>query len=113
MATQLVAFFAMGLYRGLWRAFVAADIVIIVEGVVIGMLATHVFLFVYYGYAPISWMVVVIQAVIVTAGVIASRLISRQFPPALRSRLSPALRRSAAAPRPPPTPQTRTSAAAP
>ena len=48
---------------------------------VIGMLATQAFVFVYYGYAPISWMVVVIQAVIVTAGVIASRLISRRFPP--------------------------------
>jgi UDP-GlcNAc:undecaprenyl-phosphate GlcNAc-1-phosphate transferase len=81
IAMQLVAFFTMGLYRGLWRAIVAADIVIVLEGVVIGMLATQAFLFVYHGYAPIAWMVAVIQAVIVTAGVISSRLISRQFPP--------------------------------
>ncbi len=81
IAMQLVAFFTMGLYRGLWRPIVAADIVIVLQGVVLGMLATQAFVFVYYGYAPISWMVVVIQAVIVTAGFITSRLISRQFPP--------------------------------
>jgi UDP-GlcNAc:undecaprenyl-phosphate GlcNAc-1-phosphate transferase len=82
IAMQLLSFFAMGLYRGLWRAIVAADIVIVLKGVVLGMLATQAFLFVYYGYAPISWMVVVIQAVIVTAGFITSRLLSRAFPPA-------------------------------
>ena len=50
IAMQLVAFFTMGLYRGLWRAIVAADIIIVLEGVVLGMLATQAFVFVYYGY---------------------------------------------------------------
>ena len=31
IAMQLVAFFTMGLYRGLWRAFVAADIVTVLK----------------------------------------------------------------------------------
>lgn len=82
MATQLVAFFAMGLYRGLWRAFVSFDVEIIIKGIVIGTLVTHVFLFAYYGYFAVSWQVVVLQAVIVTTGIVASRLVSRLFPPA-------------------------------
>ena len=82
MAMQLVAFFAMGLYRGLWRAFAAADTLIVLNGVIAGMLAAQLFLFVYYGYAAMSWLVVLIQATIVTAVIIVSRLISRRFPPA-------------------------------
>jgi len=83
MATQLVAFFAMGLYRGLWRRFVSADVAIVVKGVIIGTLFAQVFLLAYYGYPAVSWMVVAIQAAILTTGVVTSRLISRLFPPAL------------------------------
>jgi UDP-GlcNAc:undecaprenyl-phosphate GlcNAc-1-phosphate transferase len=82
MATQLVAFFAMGLYRGLWRVFVSADVAIVVKGVILGTLIAQVFLFAYYGYPAVSWMVVATQAAILTTGVVASRLISRLFPPA-------------------------------
>jgi UDP-GlcNAc:undecaprenyl-phosphate GlcNAc-1-phosphate transferase len=82
MATQLLGFFAMGLYRGLWRAFAVADVVTIVEGIIIGTLAAQLFLFVYYGYAAIPWMVVLLQAPIVTVAIVASRLLSRRFPPA-------------------------------
>ena len=82
MATQLLGFFAMGLYRGLWRAFAVADVLTIVKGIIIGTLAAQFFLFVYYSYAAIPWMVVLLQAPIVTAAIVASRLLSRRFPPA-------------------------------
>ena len=82
MASQLMAFFAMGLYRGLWRAFVAADAGKVVAGVAIGSAVMQLLLFVYYSVAPVSWTVILLQALMVTVLVIASRLISRQFPPA-------------------------------
>ena len=81
MATQLIAFFALGMYRGLWRAFVAADTMRIVEAIAIGTLLAQVILFVYYGTFPISWLVVTIQAMMLAAAVVASRLIGRAFPP--------------------------------
>jgi UDP-GlcNAc:undecaprenyl-phosphate GlcNAc-1-phosphate transferase len=81
VASQLIAFFAMGLYKGLWRAFVAGDAVQVIKGIAIGTLAAQLFLFAYYGRFAMSWAVVLIQAAILAAGVIASRLISRQFPP--------------------------------
>ncbi|HEX7282742.1 MAG TPA: MraY family glycosyltransferase [Vicinamibacterales bacterium] len=81
MATQLIGFFALGMYRGLWRAFVAADTMRIVEAIAIGTLMAQVILFVYYGTFPISWLVVAIQAVMLVAAVVASRLIGRAFPP--------------------------------
>ena len=82
IAIQLVAFFAMGLYRGLWRTFAAFDVEIVIKGIVIGMLVTHVFLFAYYGYFAVSLEVILLQGAIVTTGIVASRLISRFFPPA-------------------------------
>ena len=81
MATQLIAFFALGMYRGLWRAFVAADTLRIVEAIVIGTLMAQVILFLYYGTFPISWLVVAIQAMMLAAAVVASRMIGRAFPP--------------------------------
>jgi UDP-GlcNAc:undecaprenyl-phosphate GlcNAc-1-phosphate transferase len=81
MATQLVAFFAVGMYRGLWRPFVAADLIRVVEAIAIGTLMAQVILFVYYGTFPISWLVVAIQAIILASAFVASRLISRRFPP--------------------------------
>ena len=81
MATQLVALFARGLYKGLWRPFVRKDIAKVVEAIALGIFVTHVFLFAYYGGAAVSWKVVLIQAAIVIATVIASRLVSNRFPP--------------------------------
>ena len=81
MATQLIAFFVRGLYRGLWRPFVRRDIAKVVEAVGLGIFITHAFLIAYYERAAVSWQVVVIQAIIVSSGVIASRLASNRFPP--------------------------------
>lgn len=82
VAAQLIAFFARGLYKGLWRAFVAADALRVVEGIAIGTLAAQAILFIYYATFPISWLVVAVQAVILAASLVASRLIGRLFPPA-------------------------------
>jgi UDP-GlcNAc:undecaprenyl-phosphate/decaprenyl-phosphate GlcNAc-1-phosphate transferase len=82
IATQLVAFFVVGMYRGLWRPFVAADTMRVVEAIAIGTLAAQLILFVYYGRFPISWLVVVVQSIILAAGVVGSRLAGRRFPPA-------------------------------
>jgi UDP-GlcNAc:undecaprenyl-phosphate GlcNAc-1-phosphate transferase len=81
LAAQLVAFFAMSLYRGLWRPFALADGAAVVKAVVIGSLSTQLFLFGYYGFPPISWSVLALQAAIVIATIIASRVIGRLFPP--------------------------------
>jgi UDP-GlcNAc:undecaprenyl-phosphate GlcNAc-1-phosphate transferase len=81
MATQLIAFFAMGLYRGLWRAFEFTDVVAVLKGIVIGTAIAQIFLFGYYGLFPIVPMVIAIQAGLLTAGVIATRLAGRMFPP--------------------------------
>jgi UDP-GlcNAc:undecaprenyl-phosphate GlcNAc-1-phosphate transferase len=82
MAAQLVAFFAMGLYKGLWRPFLSRDAVAIVAGVLIGAAVAQTVVFAYYGSIAVSWMVVFLQAAIVTASVVATRLVSRLFPPA-------------------------------
>ena len=81
MAAQLMALFARGLYRGLWRPFVKRDIAKVVEGVALGIFLTHAFLLASYGRAAVSWVVVVLQAAIVISGVIMSRMISNRFPP--------------------------------
>ena len=81
MATQLIAFFARGLYRGLWRPFVRRDIAKVVEAVALGVFVTQAFLFAYYERAAVAWQVVLIQALIVSSGVILSRLASNRFPP--------------------------------
>lgn len=81
MAAQLMALFARGLYRGLWRSFVTRDIAKVVEGVALGIFLTQAFLLASYGRAVVSWPVVVIQAAIVISAVIASRLVSNRFPP--------------------------------
>ena len=41
----------------------------------------QIFLMAYYGYSAVSWNVVLLQALMVAAGVIGSRLIGRMVPP--------------------------------
>jgi UDP-GlcNAc:undecaprenyl-phosphate GlcNAc-1-phosphate transferase len=79
--TQLVSFFARGLYRGIWQPFVRRDVNKVLEAVLAGAAIAQVFLVAYYGAVAVSWKVVVLQAVLLAAGVIVSRLIGRMFPP--------------------------------
>jgi UDP-GlcNAc:undecaprenyl-phosphate GlcNAc-1-phosphate transferase len=79
--TQLTAFFGRGMYRGIWRAFERRDVNKVLEAVLAGTLIAQVFLTAYYGYLAVSWKVSLLQAVMLSAAVILSRLIGRTFPP--------------------------------
>ena len=81
VSTQLVAFFARGLYRGIWQPFKRADLHKVLEGALAGTVIAQMFLVAYYGYFAVSWKVVLVEAVMVAIGVIASRLLGRMFPP--------------------------------
>ncbi len=81
IAIQLIAFFGRGLYRGIWRPFVRNDIHKVLESVLAGTVIAQVVLVAYYGYFAVSWKVVLLQAVMIAAAVIVSRLIGRMFPP--------------------------------
>ncbi|HJU41687.1 MAG TPA: MraY family glycosyltransferase [Vicinamibacterales bacterium] len=81
VSTQLVAFFGRGLYRGIWEPFSRRDIHKVLEGVLAGTAIAHIFLFAYYGSFAVSWKVVLLQSLMLAAGVILSRLIGRIFPP--------------------------------
>lgn len=81
VTTQLIAFFARGLYRGIWQPFAPADVNKVLEGVLAGTVIAQIFLAAYYGYLAVSWKVVLLQALMVAAGVIGSRLIGRMVPP--------------------------------
>jgi UDP-GlcNAc:undecaprenyl-phosphate GlcNAc-1-phosphate transferase len=78
---QLLAFFARGLYRGVWQPFVRGDVNKVLEAILGGTIVSQVFLVAYYGYFAVSWKVVLLYAVTLVAGVIVSRLIARTFPP--------------------------------
>jgi UDP-GlcNAc:undecaprenyl-phosphate GlcNAc-1-phosphate transferase len=81
VTTQLVAFFGRGLYRGIWQPFARRDVNKVLEGVLAGTAIAQVFLLAYYGYLAVSWKVTLLQAVMLAASVIVTRLIGRTFPP--------------------------------
>jgi len=81
VTTQLIAFFGRGLYRGVWQPFARPDVNKVLEGVLAGTAIAQIFLVAYYGYFAVSWKVVLLQALLITIGVISSRLIGRMFPP--------------------------------
>jgi UDP-GlcNAc:undecaprenyl-phosphate GlcNAc-1-phosphate transferase len=78
---QLLAFVGRGWYRGIWQPFARPDVNKILEGVLAGTLIAQVFLTAFYGYMAVSWKVVLLQAVMLSAAVILSRMIGRLFPP--------------------------------
>jgi UDP-GlcNAc:undecaprenyl-phosphate GlcNAc-1-phosphate transferase len=81
MITQLVAFFARGLYRGIWQPFERRDVNKVLEAVLAGTAIAQIFLTAYYGYIAVSWKVTLLQAVLLAAAIIFTRLIGRMFPP--------------------------------
>jgi UDP-GlcNAc:undecaprenyl-phosphate GlcNAc-1-phosphate transferase len=81
VTTQLVAFFGRGLYRGIWQPFVRRDVNKVLEGVLAGTAIAQIFLIAYYGGFAVSWKVILLQALLLSAAVIVSRLIGRLFPP--------------------------------
>jgi FlaA1/EpsC-like NDP-sugar epimerase len=81
VSTQLVACFGRGLYRGIWQPFARRDVHKVLEGVLAGAVIAQIFLVAYYGHFAVSWKVILLQNVMLAAGVIGSRLIGRIFPP--------------------------------
>jgi UDP-GlcNAc:undecaprenyl-phosphate/decaprenyl-phosphate GlcNAc-1-phosphate transferase len=81
VVTQLVALFGRGLYRGIWQPFMRPDLNKVLEGILGGTVIAQIFLVAYYSGFAVSWKVVLLQAFLVTTGIILSRLIGRMFPP--------------------------------
>jgi UDP-GlcNAc:undecaprenyl-phosphate/decaprenyl-phosphate GlcNAc-1-phosphate transferase len=73
LATQLVAFFIVGVYRGVWRHFGLMDGVTIVKGVVLGTATTQLIVLYAYQYANYSRTVFLIYAVLLGVLVTVSR----------------------------------------
>lgn len=81
VTAQLLSFFARGLYRGIWEPFARRDVNKVLESVLAGTALAQIFLLAYYSAFAVSWKVILLQAILVSAGVIVSRLIGRMFPP--------------------------------
>lgn len=64
LATQLLAFFAVGVYRGVWHLFGLMDGVAIAKGVLLGTAAAQLVILYLYDYARYSRSVFVIYAVL-------------------------------------------------
>lgn len=73
LAVQLVSFFAVGVYRGVWHHFALMDSVTIAKGVLLGTVATQALIAYLYVYAQYSRSVVLIYAVLVGVLVVLSR----------------------------------------
>jgi UDP-GlcNAc:undecaprenyl-phosphate GlcNAc-1-phosphate transferase len=73
LGVQLVAFFIVGVYRGMWRHFGLMDGVTIAKGVVLGTAATSLIVLYAYPFAAPSRTVFVIYAVLLGVLVTVSR----------------------------------------
>jgi UDP-GlcNAc:undecaprenyl-phosphate/decaprenyl-phosphate GlcNAc-1-phosphate transferase len=73
LTTQLVAFFIVGVYRGIWRHFGLMDGVTIAKGVLLGTAAAQLVILYLYHYFSYSRTVFLIYAVLVGVLVIVSR----------------------------------------
>lgn len=73
LACQLIAFFIVGVYRGLWHYFGLLDGVTVVKGVVVGTAAAQLVILYLYHYFSYSRTVFLIYAVLVAALVVLSR----------------------------------------
>jgi UDP-GlcNAc:undecaprenyl-phosphate/decaprenyl-phosphate GlcNAc-1-phosphate transferase len=73
LASTLIAFFAVGVYRGAWRYFGMMDAVAIVKGVLLGTFAAQLLILYVYHFFSYSRTVFVIYAVLVAGLVMLSR----------------------------------------
>ncbi|HYU78698.1 MAG TPA: hypothetical protein VEK56_06920 [Vicinamibacterales bacterium] len=73
LASTLIAFFVVGVYRGVWRYFGMMDAVTVVKGVLLGTFATQLLILYVYHFFSYSRTVFVIYAVLVTGLVTISR----------------------------------------
>jgi len=76
LAAQLVAFFAVGVYRGAWRHFGMMDTLVVAKGVFLGAITAHVAIFIVqelYGSFAYSRAVFIIYGVFLLVAVTLSR----------------------------------------
>ncbi len=73
VAVQLVAFFAVGVYQGVWRHFSSSDAVTVVKGALVGTLAAELILFFMFRSESYSRTVFVIYGIIVVLMITGSR----------------------------------------
>ena len=73
LAVQLLAFFAVGVYQGIWRHFSSSDAVTIVKGTIVGTIASELIILYMNRFQNYSRTVFIIYAVLVTLMVIGSR----------------------------------------
>src|SRR5438874_5715344 len=73
VASQLVAFFAVGVYRGVWRYFSVADTVVMARGVIVGVVSSQLAILYLYRFSSYSRAVFVIDAVLLMGSLTLSR----------------------------------------
>jgi UDP-GlcNAc:undecaprenyl-phosphate/decaprenyl-phosphate GlcNAc-1-phosphate transferase len=73
LASQLIAFFAVGVYRGVWRYFSVADTVIMARGVLAGVVSSQLIILYLYRFSSYSRAVFVIDAVLLMGSMTLSR----------------------------------------
>ena len=73
VAVQMIAFFGVGVYRGVWRHFGLADSLVVTRGVVFGAVATQLIILYAYRFFSYSRSVFAIYAVLLLLAMILSR----------------------------------------
>jgi UDP-GlcNAc:undecaprenyl-phosphate GlcNAc-1-phosphate transferase len=73
LSAQLLAFFAVGVYRGTWRHFGMMDTVVVAKGVLIGVIAAELVILYVYRFFSYSRTVFAIYGVLVLLAVTLSR----------------------------------------
>jgi len=79
LATQLIAFFAVGVYRGTWDHFHRKDRITFVKGVALGAAGGQLLILALYRYYSYSISVFLIYAVLLAMLMILSRSVMRRF----------------------------------
>jgi UDP-GlcNAc:undecaprenyl-phosphate/decaprenyl-phosphate GlcNAc-1-phosphate transferase len=86
VAVQLIAFFAVGVYQGVWRHFSASDAVTVVKGAFAGTLVSELILLYMFRFDNYSRTVFIIYGIVVVLIVIGSRASFRVISEALQRR---------------------------
>ena len=73
VASQLVAFFAVGVYRGVWRYFSVTDTIVMARGVFVGVVTSQLAILYLYRFFSYSRAVFVIDAVLLMGSMTLSR----------------------------------------
>src|SRR5262245_14821001 len=73
LASQLVAFFIVGVYRGVWRYFSLTDTIVMARGVFVGVVTSQLAILYLYRFTSYSRAVFVIDAVLLMGSMTLSR----------------------------------------